>query len=249
MTAQPCSVCHVRVRHTLQTNCTVLQGTNNAKPPSIPVSQNHAPGRICCYSSPMAEQAVWQTSKSKLDGYKGNQFGLHALREKEVWQGFSLQGLPSISDKDATVSPHQMMVKDVRMSSDQIALVMQSLWTSRWVKSVCKGTPHPDVISTSFPLSLPITVDKFIVGKRWMHKTDLLSQPGMTSWGSELMLNIIVDGSCCQASLFQGFLFPAVLLGHSSQSPLFIAILDTLRLNKSEASRGWGWRQEGITKY
>lgn len=54
------------------------------------------------------------------------------------------------------------------------------------------------------------------------------------------MLNIIVDGSCCHASLFQGLLFPAVLLGHSSQSPLFTAVLDTLGLDKSEASRGCG---------
>lgn len=110
------------------------------------------------------------------------------------------------------------------------------------VESVCKGTPDPEVIATSFPLSPPIPVDKFIAGKRWVHKTDLLSQPGMTSRGSELMLSIIVDGSCCHASIFQGILFPAVLLGHSSQSPLFIAVLDILGLDKREASRGWGER-------
>lgn len=53
------------------------------------------------------------------------------------------------------------------------------------------------------------------------------------------MLNIIVDGSCCHALLFQGLLFPAVSLGQSSQSPHFVAVLDTLGLDKSEASRGW----------
>lgn len=60
-----------------------------------------------------------------------------------------------------------------------------------------------------------------------MHYTELLPQPGMASWGCELMLNVIVDGSCCHALLFQELSFPAALLGHGSQSLLVIALWDT----------------------
>lgn len=86
--------------------------------------------------------------------------------------------------------------------------------------------PDPEVIATSFPLSPPTPVDKFIAGKRQVHNTDLLSQPGLASWGSQLMLNNIVDGSCCHASLFQELSFPAASLGRSSQPPLVTMLLD-----------------------
>ena len=46
------------------------------------------------YSSPLADQAVWQ---SKLDGYKVLQFGSNTLREREAWQGFSLQHVCQVS--------------------------------------------------------------------------------------------------------------------------------------------------------
>lgn len=59
-----------------------------------------------------------------------------------------------------------------------------------------------------------------------MHNTDLLSQPRMASWGSELMLSVIVDGSCCHTLVLQELSFPAALLGHSSQSPLVIVLLE-----------------------
>lgn len=87
--------------------------------------------------------------------------------------------------------------------------------------------PDPAVIATSFPLSPPISADELIDGKRWVHNTDLLSQPGVSSWGAELMLSITVNGSCCHASLFQELLFPTALLGNSSQPPLVIMLSDT----------------------
>lgn len=59
-----------------------------------------------------------------------------------------------------------------------------------------------------------------------MHNTDLLSQPVMASWGGELMLNIIVDGSYCHASLFLELSFPSASSGHSSQTPFVITLLE-----------------------
>lgn len=59
-----------------------------------------------------------------------------------------------------------------------------------------------------------------------MYNTDLLSQSIMMSWGGELMPNIIVDGSYCHASLFPELSFPSALLGHSSQTPFVITLLE-----------------------
>lgn len=59
-----------------------------------------------------------------------------------------------------------------------------------------------------------------ITGKRWAHDMDLLPQPGVTSWGSELMLDIPVNGTLCDPRTFH-FLLPLCGTVHDLQlSPL-----------------------------
>lgn len=90
----------------------------------------------------MAEQAVWQPSKSKLDGYKVHQFGLHALRERVVWQEFSLH-VCQVSQKRPPQWVHTSQANDGEWCLGELwskALVRRSLWTSRWSLS---AREHP----------------------------------------------------------------------------------------------------------
>lgn len=142
------------------------------------------PGSIWCYSFPMAEQTVWQPSNSKLGGYKVHWLGSHALR-KEVWQGFSSHVCQVFQNR-----PPQWVLtsqaNDGEWCQDLIKSSGKAEPLDIQVESVCKGTPDPEVIVTSFPLCPPIPVDKFIAGTRWVHTTDLLSyvewHPEAVSW-------------------------------------------------------------------